>query len=257
MGKTAKRLTILLPPSKGKTGDDTAHGASFQDTLNDGHPLATYRREVAQALCDNHRQLEPAAQLRLYGVGENKRAAVAQLTDRLLDAPTKPARERYHGVVYTNAGLETRENDHKNVDVLIVSALLGIVDLDTPVPNYRIEFGARIPPVGVLSRYWGEVAAPYLNERLSGQTVLNLLPKEHRGILAGVDTAARLIDVSFLNLSGGRANTARIKVAKGQLTQALRQMGPVSLDTLAKANPLAPVWTLTASNDALTAVCQV
>jgi cytoplasmic iron level regulating protein YaaA (DUF328/UPF0246 family) len=253
----SRPIVVLLPPSKGKTDDAGAIGLPYADTIGSSHPLHAARRAVFAALLDSPQTVTEKAQLRLYGVGASAREAVAAQTALLAASPTRLARDRYHGVVYTNAGLTDRSLDRDDVTVLIVSGLLGVTDLDTPVPYYRLEFGANLPPVGVLSRFWGDTCGTYLAGRFAGCDVWNLLPQEHRGILSGVSGDTRIIDVRFVTPTGARANTARTKVAKGQIVAFLRQHGPMSAATFAKHAPLAPVWQCAADGDMVTAVCNV
>lgn len=254
----ARRIAVLLPPSKGKANDDTAASSlSYAQTLTGKDPLARPRRVVLDALLASHATLSTPAKMRLYGVGETAVVAAGQQHAALSDAPTRPARERYRGVIYTNAGLGNRTYDHPDVAVLIVSAVLGVVELDTPIPNYRVEFGAQLPPVGSLSRFWAAACRDYLLQRLAGLEVWNLLPNEHRGILGGCAEELNLIDVRFVTPSGARANTARSKVAKGHMVATLRREGPLDSKAFAALNPLAPGWTFNAEGQTLTGVCHL
>ena len=254
---SARNLSILLPPSKGKVNDVGASGPPYLASLNAAHPLTIARHQVFAAVSDGHRTLSSKAQLRLYGVGEAVREVTRAQIDALGAAPTRPARERYHGVVYTNAGLADTANDHPNVHVYIVSALLGIAELDTAVPNYRLEFGASLPNFGSLARFWAAAVAGFLTERLHDTDVWNLLPNEHRSILSEIPALPQLIDVKFVTPAGALANAARTKVAKGQIVQTLRRNGPMSVTAFAASNPLKPGWDCHAEGNRLTAVCRL
>lgn len=254
----ARRIAVLLPPSKGKTADDSAlSGSKYSETLRGQHPLVHARRTVLDALLTDQGTLQPAAKMRLYGVGESGLSAAEEQHQHLGDAPTRPARDRYHGVVYTNAELPNRACDHPDVSVYIVSALLGLAELDTPVPNYRLEFGARLPSIGTLARFWSEACQEYLLQELAEVETWNLLPNEHRGILGGCAEQLNLIDVRFVSPSGARANTARIKVAKGQIVATLRREGPLTIEAFAALDPLAPGWTFSVTDNTLIGVCHL
>ncbi|MEX2532490.1 MAG: peroxide stress protein YaaA [Nitriliruptoraceae bacterium] len=254
----ARQIAVLLPPSKGKADDDPAiSSVPYARTLTNTDPLAGPRRVVLDALLSSPTTLSREAKMRLYGVGEAGLLAADQQQAALDVAPTRPARERYRGVVYTNAGLGDRTVDHPKVTIFIVSAVLGLVELDTPVPNYRVEFGAKLPPIGSLSRFWAAACRNYLLERLAGVEVWNLLPNEHRSILDGCADQLDVIDVRFVTPSGARANTARSKVAKGHIVATLRREGPLSAKTFAALDPLAPDWTFHAVGKTLTGVCHL
>lgn len=253
-----RRVALLLPPSKGKADDVGGDmGITYGATLQSNHPLNAPRKRVLDALMASTTTLDSRAKRRLYGVNDAGLVAADQQAKMLSDAPTKPARDRYRGVVYTQAGLDDRSQDHPDVTVFIVSALLGLVELDTPVPNYRLEFGARLPPVGALARYWADACGAYLCDALAGYEVWNLLPQEHRGILSGCGDHLPLIDVSYVTPFGTRANTARIKGLKGQLVAAFRREGPQDAATfVAKQLPI-PGWTFTTTNAGLIATCHL
>lgn len=248
---------ILLPPSKGKTDDSQASTLTYRASLRHDHPLNPAREAVLDALLDQHAKLNQQTQARLYGVDRANLKPAHTRTGGLATAETKPARERYRGVVYNNAGLSNETNDHRHVDVLIVSALLGVAELDSPVPNYRLEWNAALPHFGSFARFWQHAAREYLAERLDGRFVWNLLPNEFRTVLRDIPITKNWCDVTFATPSGGRANTARTKVAKGRIVAALRALGPISPAELAKRNPLAPQWQLIATKSELTAVCTV
>lgn len=254
----ARQIAVLLPPSKGKADDVCGRQAiPYAQTFTNTDSLAAPRRAVLEAVLASQKTLGNQAKKRLYGVGELGLAAADRQHAALDVAPTRPARERYRGVVYTNAGLSEPINDHPQVAVLIVSAVLGLVELDTPVPNYRVEFGAKLPPMGALSRFWAAACKDYLVERLAGVEVWNLLPNEHRGILDGCADQLDLIDVRFATPSGTRANTARTKVAKGRMVATLRREGPLTVQTFAALDPLAPDWTFNTVGNTLTGVCHL
>jgi len=255
---SARRIAVLLPPSKGKADDDSvASYVPYAKTLTGTDPLAGPRRAVLKALLASHTTLSNHARMRLYGVGEAGLSVADRQHAALNVAPTRPARARYRGVVYSNAGLGERTNDHPDVAIYIVSAVLGLVQLDTPIPNYRVEFGAQLPDIGSLSRFWAAACKDYLVQQLAGIEVWNLLPNEHRGILDGCDDQLNLIDVRFVTPSGVRANTARSKVAKGHMVATLRREGPLAVEAFAALDPLAPGWTCKVEGNTLTAVCHL
>lgn len=211
---------MLLPASKGKAaGGD---GPPYGETLSDGHALDGPRRSVLDALVVDARTFTDAEVARLAGVGVRDARTQRETLARLADLPTVPAHRRYTGVVHGNAGLADVAPRRARVDVRIVSALLGLVALHEPVPDYRVELAATLPTLGGLATFWRRELAGHLQAVARGRVVWDLLPGEHRraitpDALAGAEVRA----VAFVRPDGRAANAARTKVAKGRFAAAL------------------------------------
>lgn len=246
------RPLLLLPPSKGKSpGGD---GPSYGSTLTHGHPLTDARREVLDAVSAHVSDLDDAAVARLAGVGTAKAEAARALLADLPRAPTTPAHRRYTGVVHGNAGLADVDPQALDIDVRIVSALLGLVALDEPVPDYRVEFGATLPGLGGLGPFWRDRVAAHLGESAAGRRVWDLLPAEHRRIWsAKIRGSLDVVEVAFLRPDGRPANAARTKVAKGRFAAALLGRPDLTPRRVARAIHLGEGWRVTSSSGAVTA----
>lgn len=249
------RPLLLLPPSKAKAegGDGPAYG----DVLAGGHPLAGARARVLESVTLAVPTLDDRAVQRITGVRasevEDARIRCAQLGA----LPTLPAHRRYTGVVHRNAALAELAPQGLAVEVLIVSALLGLAGLDESVPAYRLEFTAKVPELGTLAGFWREAAGEHLTRRARDRVVWDLLPGEHGRIWPR--GARELLDhrrVAFRRPDGGAANAARTKVAKGRLVAWLTANPAAALDTktVAAHARLGPGWTLTADGPGLCAV---
>jgi cytoplasmic iron level regulating protein YaaA (DUF328/UPF0246 family) len=92
-----------------------------------------------------------------------------ELNDRrqaLIDAlddlgPTAPASRIYTGVLYNRLRLpELRARN-----VLIFSALFGVVRPGDRIPAYRLNIGARLPGIGPLAAFWRPALARVLEDR--------------------------------------------------------------------------------------------
>ncbi len=211
------RPLLLLPPSKGKaSGGD---GPPYATTLTAGHPLATERRNLLDAVRADLPGLDDRALARIAGVRAKDVGVARRELDGLDDAPTLPAHRRYTGIVHGNAGLADIDPDRIGADVLIVSALLGLADLQDPVPAYRLEFGAALPSIGGIGTWWRDRLSAQVRVRGAGRRVWDLLPGEHarmwdRHVRSDLD----VIDVGFVRPDGRPANAARTKVCKGRVT---------------------------------------
>lgn len=193
---------LLLPPSEGKTAGGTGH--PWDDARHGERPTAALdgaRREVLAAL---HAAMQgpAAARQKLLGVGAAA-ADAATATNLAIDgAPTRPAIERYDGVLYgalDHASLSRRDRGRLAAQVLIFSGLWGAVAPTDPLPDYKCKMGASLPPLGKLATWWRPRLAPLLAERASRRVVWNLLPNEHDAACVLPDDVKLVIRVRFLD----------------------------------------------------------
>jgi cytoplasmic iron level regulating protein YaaA (DUF328/UPF0246 family) len=217
-----RRPVILLPPSKGKASGGSR--PAYARTLT-RHPLATFRREVLDAAVASASETDDALVARRCGVAQRGAPAARTMLRGLAEAPTVPAHLRYTGVVHSNAGLAMVDPASAAADVRIVSALMGIVALDEPVPPYRLEFSATLPGLGrtngtgSIAAFWRERLDEELLRIGGGTRVWDLLPAEHARMWPdAVRDELDVVTVRFVRPDGRSANAARTKVAKGRLT---------------------------------------
>lgn len=235
MPTTAPELpVVLLPPSKGKAAE--GDGPAYGQVVDQG-PLGAQRRRVLDTVRSVATEVDDATLARIAGVAAAD-VDVARAALRALDtAPTRPARTRYTGVVHGNAQLAAVDPDTAGVEVLVLSALLGIVALDEAVPAYRLELAASLPRLGGLATFWREAMADHLQARLGGRQVLDLLPDTHaRAVAPRVRATAEVVRVRFETPAGGAANAARTKVAKGRLVGQLVAAGSSAAVDVAPAS---------------------
>lgn len=211
-----RRPVILLPPSKGKASGGS--GRAYARTLARG-PLAAHRRELLAAVVASASERDDALVARRCGVAARDAGDARAVLRRLGDAPTMLAHRRYTGVVHGNAGLAEVDPTGAGADVRIVSALMGLVALDAPVPAYRLEFAATLPGLGSIAAFWRDRLAEELCRTAGGARVWDLLPAEHARMWPpGLREDLAVIGVRFVRPDGRAANAARTKVAKGLLT---------------------------------------
>ena len=256
-----RRPVILLPPSKGKAsgGGGRAYGRTLVR-----HPLAEPRRVVLAAAVASAAERDADVVARRCGVPARDAADARRMLRGLADAPTMPAHRRYTGIVHGNAGLAVLDPTDLSAEVRIVSALMGLVALDEPVPAYRLEFTASLPGLGSIAGFWRDHICEELLGIAGGARVWDLLPAEHARIWPlGVREELDVVGVRFARPDGRAANAARTKVAKGLLTAHLlanprsTAAGVVRAVASARmrgeAGPLGPGWEVATDDGGLVA----
>jgi uncharacterized protein len=244
---------VLLPPSKGKAAG--GEGPAYADTLAPDGGLAPARRRLLDAVVAAVDDLDEAAATRVCGVArrdaEDARAALRGLRS----AATMPAHRRYTGIVHGNAGLAALDPATVDVEVRIVSPLLGLAALDDLVPAYRLELAVALPGFGGLGPWWREQLAAPLAALGDGRRVWDLLPGEHARVWEPeVRRELDVVTVRFLRPDGRAANAARTKVCKGRLAGALLAAPQLDPTTLVTEVDPGEGWTLQAGGDTVTAI---
>lgn len=123
-------MLVLLPPSQGKASPDRGRRVGLS-TL-----VYSRLREPRERLID---AVDPA----------------------LRTAPAVPAAELYTGVLFAALGLEDLPWDN----VLIASALWGVVRPGDRIPAYRLDMSAKPAGIGTLAAYWREPLRAALPDR--------------------------------------------------------------------------------------------
>jgi len=170
---------ILLPPSEGKSpggsGDPWAPGRSAFPELD------ASREKAIAALLRAMRTAAPARQ-KLLGVKGDALAAATAANRSVRTAPTRPAIERYTGVLYDAldaSSLTARDRKRLESQVVIFSGLWGASMPGDPLPDHKLKMSAALPPVGKLSTWWRAPLTAALAPLVEGRVVWNLLPLEH------------------------------------------------------------------------------
>jgi hypothetical protein len=214
---------LLLPPSEGKAPGGDRRRASWAPTAGTfGASLAQQRADVVDAL-----HVARGGDERLLGVRgahlDRSRAANVGLVGAL----TLPAWRRYTGVVWDHLDPATLPPSARR-RIVVVSALLGLVRGDDPVPDYRLKMSANLPPMGTLARWWRPTLSAALLAASRRRFVIDLLPQEHR---AAIDFArVRSVSITLVDPSGKPGGHAA-KAAKGVLARAILLDGLGAIDT--------------------------
>jgi uncharacterized protein len=172
----------------------------------------------------------------LPALDEARAAVLAALGDGVAAAPTRPAIERYTGVLYGQLDWRSLPPAAKRLGsrtVLIASALGGVVAPRDPVPAHRLAMTDRLAPLGRLSGWWRPHLTAALTDHLAGRLVWDLLPAEHAAAWTPAAVPlARRVTVRFVDRNG-RTVSHWNKLLKGALVRHLlveRPSGPEDLD---------------------------
>jgi hypothetical protein len=155
-------VLLLLPPSETKApGGD---GAPLDLSALTAPELTPVRTEIAEALVKLADDV-PAARSAL-GLSARQDAEIARNAE-LWTSPTRPAIERYTGVLYDalDVGTMTRAQRARAGRRLAVgSALFGLVRSEDPIPAYRLSAGSVLPGLPTLRALWKPALTPVLAE---------------------------------------------------------------------------------------------
>ncbi|MGU3294312.1 peroxide stress protein YaaA [Williamsia sp. M5A3_1d] len=155
-------MLIILPPSETKS--DGGRGAPLDLGALSFPTLTPIRARLTEALVDLAD--DPESSATALGLGRTQLDEVAR-NAALFTSPTRPAIERYTGVLYDalDVGGLTRASKAKARERLAIgSALFGVVRAGDPIPAYRLSAGSRLPGVGTLASQW----KPDLSAALEG-----------------------------------------------------------------------------------------
>ncbi|GAB88813.1 peroxide stress protein YaaA [Gordonia rhizosphera] len=239
-------MLVILPPSETKS--DGGRGAPLDlDTLSFDE-LNPTRKRIADTLVDLAADLD--ASRHALGLGRTQLAEIDRNADLWL-SPTRPAIERYTGVLYDalDHGALTRAGKAKAADRLAIgSALFGVVRAADMIPAYRLSGGSKLPGMPTLASVWkpdlsagldtiddfvvdlrsgvyqqlgpvrGAVTATVVTEAADGsRKVVSHFNKHYKGLMARelVRTRRRVRDINGLAAVLSDAGQ-RVEIAKAQ-----------------------------------------
>lgn len=169
---------ILLPPSEGKApGGDGPSWRPGSLSID----LDARRAKAIAALTSAMRGGE-AARGALLGVKGRALAAATAADRSVRTSPTRPAIDRYTGVLYEaldHRSLSAAQRRRLDASALIVSGLWGVVAPSDPIPDYKLKMGVSLPRLGKLSTWWRDDLSARIADRAADRRVWNLLPIEH------------------------------------------------------------------------------
>ncbi|SDC32218.1 hypothetical protein SAMN05216174_101996 [Actinokineospora iranica] len=227
---------MLLPPSETKS--EGGSGAALDLAALSFPELTPVRERIAAALVDL--AADVSASLAALDLSERQIDEVERNAE-LWRSPTRPAVERYTGVLYDAlgvAGFTKAQRARADKRLAVASALFGVVRAGDPIPAYRLSGGTVLPALGGLRGLW----RTGLEKTLS--TVDDLVVDLRSGAYANLAAIPHAVTVRVVTEdAGGRRKAVSHfnKAHKGRLAAALatapREPGTVrTLISVAKAN---------------------
>ena len=210
-------MLIVLPPSETKS--DGGSGAPLDLDALSFPELTEVRREIADALVALAADTE--ASVAALGIGRSQLDEIDR-NAALFGSPTRPAIERYTGVLYDaldHHGLTRAGRRTASERLAVGSALFGVVRADDPIPRYRLSAGSKLPGMGTLASRWKPVLAPTLTA-LDEDVVVDLRSGGYRA-LGPIPDAVR-VDVVHEAADGSRSVVSHFnKHHKGLVARSL------------------------------------
>ncbi|MEU7629110.1 peroxide stress protein YaaA [Nocardia sp. NPDC049220] len=211
-------MLVLLPPSETKS-DGGAGAPLTLDSL--AMPQLT---TVRSRLIDEVVRLaaDPGSSRAALGLGKGADIEIAR-NAALRTSPTRPALERYTGVLYDalDARSFTKIQQAKaRARLGIGSALFGAIRAGDPIPAYRLSGGTRLPGLPTLTTIWRDALAAALHAEAAGELVIDLRSGTYQqlGRVPGAVTANVLTE----HADGSRTVVSHFnKHHKGLLARAL------------------------------------
>jgi cytoplasmic iron level regulating protein YaaA (DUF328/UPF0246 family) len=156
-------MLILLPPSETKR--DGGNSESPLDLASLSFPTLTSRRKAAlRSLRTISKSI--AASTTALGLGPTQRFEIDR-NRAVSQSPTMPAIERYTGVLYDAIDIDSLDHGARaylTQNVVIHSALFGLIRADDPIPAYRFSHGTRLPGTS-LTGLWRDANADVLADQ--------------------------------------------------------------------------------------------
>ncbi len=153
-------MLLLLPPSETKApGGD---GAPLDLAALTAPELTGVRTELVESLVKLTGDV-PAARAAL-GLSPKQDAEIARNAE-LWTSPTRPAIERYTGVLYDALDVRSMtraQRSRAGRRLAVGSALFGLVRAEDPIPAYRLSAGSALPGLPTLRAMWKPVLSPVL-----------------------------------------------------------------------------------------------
>lgn len=175
-------MRILLPPSEGKRGG--GDGACLTELTVAPTALSRHRDRLARAVVRTSARRAGTARA-AFGLPPAV-ADQALLANRtVLSSGTRPALERYTGVVYAalaaNA-LDEGERACADRAILIFSGLFGVLTATEPIPDYRVPASAVLPRIGNVGRSWRALLVKAVPDLVEGDVVIDLRSSDYRAM---------------------------------------------------------------------------
>lgn len=218
-------MQVLLPPSEGKTAP--AAGAPVDlAKLAFAAELTQSRRSLLAALA-GFSAVPRADAVAMLGLSAGQ-AGEVDVDVALSGAPAAPAAEVYSGVLYDRLGLPSLPAEARR-QVLIASALWGVVRPGDRIPYYRLAAKAKLPEIGGLAAFWRAPLAAALPDR-EGELVVDMRSGAYAAFWRP-KAAAQLAVRAFSEKAGQRKPVSHMaKAVRGEVAKVLLEAREMPAD---------------------------
>jgi uncharacterized protein len=209
-------VLILLPPSEGKLAPSEGEPVDL-GSLVFGSELSERRARLLDGL-ERLGRLSTARALKQLDISKGQVGEIAVDTE-LRSAPAAPAAAIYTGVLYDHLRLSELPARARR-QVLISSALWGVVRPEDRIPYYRFSAKARLARIGALSTYWRDALAEAMPDK-EGDLVIDMRSAAYAA--AWKPRRATLLSVrAFSESDDGRKPLSHMaKAVRGDVARAL------------------------------------
>ncbi len=227
-------MLVLLPPSEGKSAPATGAPVDLAELAFAAE--LTERRQKLLAALEALDQVSVKRALAMLGLSPGQASEIA-VDVALRDAPAAPAAAVYSGVLYDRLGL-AKLPARARKQVLIASALWGVVRPQDRIPYYRLSAKAKLTRIGPLASFWRQALAAAMPDE-AGELIVDMRSGAYAA--AWKPKRATLIAVRAFSEQGGRrkpishmAKAVRGDVAKALLEAKVAPSSPQSAAGLAE-----------------------
>lgn len=196
-------MLVLLPPSEGKTpaATDTPFDLSQVD------PFADQLEQSRSLVLENLMKISGRNDaLKVLKVGKTI-ADEVEANRHLLHASVAPAYEIYSGVLFEAGEIKSRGRGYEpsaSFEVLVQSALFGVVDLASQIPAYRLSMDTKLGKLGNLGTWWKKRLTPLLDKKAHHRIVVDARSGAYQRAWPGVNGEHDLIRVNAVRVRDGK-----------------------------------------------------
>lgn len=236
-------MLIVVPPSESK-----------RPPANEGPPvalrelsfpeLAPLRARIIEALIETSARSDAFQRLQ---VGPSMARVVAR-NPRLLELPARPASEVYSGPLHEGLAATTlplAATERASRDLVIASALWGLLRPTDRIPPYRLHVCSRLVGMDRLEPVWRTVLPDVLAEAAGPHgVVLDLRSPSYQaiGMATGLPDRTVTLRVEQRAFGGGRIGDVVAKRIRGQAARHLLESGADPNGPEALAGMLGERW---------------
>ncbi|MFI1917201.1 peroxide stress protein YaaA [Nocardia sp. NPDC020380] len=187
-------MLVLLPPSETKSDGGSGDPLDL-DSLAMPQLTAVREKLVTELV---GLAADPDTARAALGLGKGADAEIAR-NATLRTSPTRPALDRYTGVLYDAldaASFTKAQRAKAEARLGIGSALFGVIRAGDPIPAYRLSGGSKLPGLPTLQAVWKQALPAALRAETEGQLTVDLRSGTYQnlGRVPGAVTATVLTE---------------------------------------------------------------